>query len=321
MLPDEVRRLKKRIGSRTFEKRLARERYRKGETDVPPSGLARLRRLLIVHKLRWVGPAVRFFFKATHLYPLAHRNFLRLTVTEREQPLPRLPAAFDGFRILHLSDLHLDLDPSLVQALIPVLQTVQADLCVLTGDYRNHTIGDWHEAVDLFARMMSALPMPVYGVLGNHDSLEQVEPLERTGAHILLNEHVLLQRHGASLCLAGIDDPNVYHTHHLSAALKNVPRDMTKILLAHSPAAWDVAEAAGIDLYLAGHLHGGQICPPWGGVYLRNDRSPSRFWVGPWSSGNMAGYTSRGTGGCGVPLRLFSPPEIVVHTLRSTHDA
>lgn len=317
MGPDEVRRLKKRIGNRTFDRRLAREHYRKGETDVPAHGWGRIRRLLVVHKLRWIGPAVRFCFRASGLFPLAHRNYLRLRVTEREQRLERLPKAFDGFRVLHLSDLHLDLDPTLLTVLVPLLKEVKADVCVLTGDYRNHTIGDWHEAVGYFRAMMESLSMPVYGVLGNHDSLEQVEPLETTGARILLNEHVILERGGAKICLAGVDDPNVYRTHHVSSALKNVPQEMCKILLAHSPAAWDVAEKAGVDLYLAGHLHGGQICPPWGGVYLRNDRSPSAFWVGEWSSGAMKGYTSRGTGGCGVPLRLFSPPEVVVHVLRA----
>ena len=317
MHPDEVRRLRKRMGNHTFAKRFERERYRKGETDMPRSGFGRFARLMVVHKLRWIGPAVRFCFKASGLYPHAHRNYLRLVVTEREQPLARLPAEFDGFRILHLSDLHLDLDSTFVEALVPVLRTVKADACVLTGDYRNHTIGDWREAVGYFARMMEALPMPVYGVLGNHDSLEQVEPLERTGARMLLNEHVLLERGGARICLAGIDDPNVYCTHHVPAALKDVPKDMCRILLAHSPAAWEVAEKAGVDLYLAGHLHGGQVCPPWGGVYLRNDKSPRRFWIGAWNSGAMAGYTSRGTGACGVPLRLFSPPEIVVHMLRT----
>ena len=316
MTPSEIRQLRNRIGNRTFEKRLARERYRKGETQMPTGRLRRILRLAVVHKLRWVGPLVRVFFKASGLYPLAHRNYLKLNATEREQPLARLPREFDGFRVLHLSDLHLDLDPTLVEALVPVLRGVRADVCVLTGDYRNHTIGDWREAVGYFRTMMEALPMPVYGVLGNHDSLEQVGPLEATGARMLLNEHVMLRRGGAELCLAGIDDPNVYRTHHVPAALHGVPRDVCRILLAHSPAAWEAAQKAGVDLYLAGHLHGGQICPPWGGIWLRNDRSPSNFWVGAWSAGAMAGYTSRGTGGCGVPLRLFSPPEIVVHILR-----
>ena len=316
MTPSETRQLRKRIGNRTFEKRLARERYRKGETHMPTGWLRRILRLAVVHKLRWAGPLVRFFFKTSGLYPLGHRNYLKLAATEREQPLARLPREFDGFRVLHLSDLHLDLEPALVEALVPVLRGVRADICVLTGDYRNHTIGDWREAVGYFRTMMEALPMPVYGVLGNHDSLEQVGPLEATGARMLLNEHVMLRRGDAELCLAGIDDPNVYRTHHVPAALHGVPRDVCRILLAHSPAAWEEAQKAGVDLYLAGHLHGGQICPPWGGIWLRNDRSPSKFWVGSWRAGEMAGYTSRGTGGCGVPLRLFCPPEIVVHTLR-----
>ena len=316
MTPDETRKLRLRMGARAFEKRLARERRRKGETDMPSAPLPRLRRLLVVHKLRWLGPVVGACFRATGLYPLAHRNYLRLEATEREQPLARLPAAFDGFRLLHLSDLQLDLEPALVDALVPVLRSVRADACVLTGDYRNHTIGDWREAVALFRRMMAALPMPVYGVIGNHDSLEQVGPLEATGARMLLNEHVVLRRGGDAVCLAGVDDPNVYRTHRVGAALRGVPPGMCRILLAHSPAAWAEAGRAGVDLYLAGHLHGGQICPPWGGVWLRNDRSPRAFWRGAWRHGAMAGYTSRGTGGCGVPVRLFCPPEVVVHVLR-----
>lgn len=317
MTREQIRELQRRLGARTFEKRLARERWRKGETGMSGTPLSRLRRLMVVYKFRWFTPIVRTCFRATGLYPLAHRNYLRLVATEREQPLARLPAAFDGFRVLHLSDLHLDLEPALVDALVPVLRTVRADVCVLTGDYRNHTIGNWREAVALFRRVMEALPMPVYGVLGNHDSLEQVAPLEATGARLLLNEHTILRRGDAALCLAGVDDPNVYRTHRVGAALRGVPRGMCRILLAHSPAAWAVAARAGVDLYLAGHLHGGQICPPWGGVCLRNDSSPRAFWQGPWRSGAMVGYTSRGTGGCGVPLRLFSPPEIVVHVLRS----
>ena len=316
MTEEESRSLRKRMGAGTFRRRIARERHRKGETDMPRRGPSRLARLLVVHKLRWLSPAIRLAFRASGLYSFAHRTYLRLTVTEREQPLARLPAAFDGYRVLHLSDLHLDLDPTLIRALVPVLKTVRADLCVLTGDYRNHTIGNWREAVSYFAEMMKALPMPVYGVLGNHDSLEQVPPLERTGARILLNENVTLERGGESLCLAGIDDPNVYRTHRLGAALRNVPEDRCRILLAHSPAAWEEAAAAGVDLYLAGHLHGGQVCPPWGGVCLPNDSSPRKLWVGAWKVGDMAGYTSRGTGGCGVPVRLFCPPEIVVHVLR-----
>lgn len=318
MTPDEIRLLRKRLGNHTFERRLARERYRKGETDMPSNPVRRLLRMMVVHKFLWVGPIVHVAFKTSGLYSLAHRNYLRLAATEREQPLARLPREFDGLRVLHLSDLHLDLDPALVEALVPVLRGVHADVCVLTGDYRNHTIGNWREAVGFFRRMMEALPMPVYGVLGNHDSLEQVGPLEATGARMLLNENVMLRRGDAALCIAGIDDPNVYRTHHVRAALRNVPPDACRILLAHSPAAWAEAQKAGVDLYLCGHLHGGQICPPWGGIWLRHDSSPRAFWEGAWRSGAMAGYTSHGTGGCGVPLRLFSPPEIVVHVLRCT---
>ncbi len=317
MTPAEAKQLSARLGAGTFERRLRREGYRKGTREMPVSGLRRVARLMVVHKLRLLGPFIRFAFRATGLWGVARRNYLDVRVTEREQPLEGLPAGFDGYRVLHLSDLHLDLDTALTDRLLKVLDGVRADLCVITGDYRNFTIGETEPAVAEFRRLKTVLPMPVYGVMGNHDSLEQVLPMEAAGLRMLLNEREVLERGGDRICLAGIDDPNVYGTHRLRHALHGIPADMFKILLSHSPAAYREASEAGVGWMLAGHLHAGQICPPWGGIYLRNDKSPRRCWVGPWREGRMEGYTSRGTGGCGVPLRMFSPPEAVVHVLRS----
>lgn len=266
--------------------------------------------------LCWLSGAAGWAFRCTGLYGVAHRAFHRLALSEREVVLDRLPAAFDGLRLLHLSDLHLDLDPHFPDTLIKVVRDCPCDLCVLTGDYRNFTFGDDLVALRELERVLAAVSAPCYGVLGNHDAVESVPAMEALGLRILLNEHVVLRKDGQALCLAGVDDPNIYRTHRLDRALRGIPGDQPVVLLSHSPAIHAEAARAGVDLVLAGHLHGGQIRIPFLGSLIRNDRSPRRFWVGAWRDGPTQGYTSRGTGACGVPLRLRCPPEAVIHVLR-----
>jgi predicted MPP superfamily phosphohydrolase len=118
------------------------------------------------------------------------------------------------------------------------------------------------------------------------------------------------------LCLIGIDDPNFYKTHNLERALDGAPSDTTKVLLSHAPQTYIMVEEKGIDLLIAGHTHGGQICLP-GGYLIMHDRSaPRRILSGAWREGKLQGYTSRGTGGSGLPVRLNCPAEVTLHTLR-----
>ena len=173
----------------------------------------------------------------------------------------------------------------------------------------------------LMRRLRQHIKAPIFAVLGNHDYLESVEPLEALGVRFLLNEHTLLGHAGATLALIGIDDPNIYRTHDLSRALAGVPPGIPRILLSHSPSIFEEALAAKIDFVLAGHTHGGQICLPGGGIVLRNDPSPRQLLRGAWRVGNTQGYTSQGTGSCGVPLRLFCRPEIALHLLQLANQS
>ena len=117
---------------------------------------------------------------------------------------------------------------------------------------------------------------------------------------------------------AFVDDDLIHRAADGAAgAVRGTPSGAPVVLLAHSPSIHAEAAGAGVDLVLAGHLHGGQICLPGGCILLGNDRSPRRVWRGAWREGRTQGYTSRGTGACGVPLRFFCPPEAVVHVLRS----
>lgn len=97
-----------------------------------------------------------------------------------------------------------------------------------------------------------------------------------------------------------------------------MPAGEPAILLSHSPETWREAAALKFDLLLAGHTHGGQLCLPGGMPLVRNAPVPRRLLAGPWTEGTLTGYTSRGTGACGVAARLFCPPEITLHTLRRT---
>lgn len=255
-------------------------------------------------------------FRLSGLYRLAYRQYHGIELRHNRVFLDRLPRLMNGFRILQLSDLHIDLDLSLVDTLRRVLSGISCDLCVITGDFRDHIRNPLETVLQGIAGLSAVMPRPTLAVLGNHDPLRMVEPAEAMGMRFLLNEKVRLGGPGdSSLYLAGIDDPNIYRTHDLARATRGIPSDKVTVLLSHSPAIHGEAADHGIDLVLAGHTHGGQICAPGGRILLRNDASPREFLRGPWRIGRTQGYTSTGTGACGVPLRMFCRPEITMHTL------
>jgi predicted MPP superfamily phosphohydrolase len=249
------------------------------------------------------------------LHRWGYRNFMAIRVIENRVRHPRLPPALEGFRLLQLSDLHLDLDPALVAVIGERLAGIEYDVAVLTGDFRNTTDADHGPSVAQTLALLDAFERPVYAILGNHDFIEIVEPLERAGLRFLLNETVMVEHRGAALYLAGIDDPHFYRTHDLAGVRDAVPEDGFSVLLSHSPETYRDAAAYGFDLMLSGHTHGGQICLPGGYPLVKVCDVPRRFVAGAWRHRDLLGYTSVGTGSCGVPLRYFCPPEITVHRL------
>lgn len=273
------------------------------------------RTLFHIENAETLNVLIYYGLKASGLYPWGHRNFLDIQVLDTEIPILHLPAAFDGYRILHLSDLHLDIDPTLTPIITERVSALEYDLAVITGDYRAGTGGQYQLAMQATSKVIQALQAPKFGILGNHDFIEFVSYLETAGLPILLNETVPLQRGGETIFLSGVDDPHFYETDNLQRAREDIPNGAVSILLAHSPELYRSAAAAGFDLMLSGHTHAGQICLPGRFILLGNARCPRRMLYGPWQHGNMAGYTSAGTGGSGVPVRFFCPPEIVVHTL------
>jgi uncharacterized protein len=250
------------------------------------------------------------------MWGMARRNARRIALREHVVALRKLSPRFEGFRILQLSDLHLDIDPEITAALLERLQEAHYDLCVITGDFRAETWGNWGPALEETARVVAQLKPPVYAILGNHDFLEMVEPLEQLGLKMLLNEHVRIARGDDGIYLIGIDDPHFYETDNLEKALEGVPQEATKILLSHTAEPHRQALASGIDLMLSGHTHGGQLCLPGGYALLHNAQHPRSMGRGPWRIEELQGYTSSGAGCSMLPVRLFCPPEITVHVLR-----
>ena len=258
---------------------------------------------------------IRLGLQLTGLYGRGRRNAANIQVRHHRVRLAALPPPFHGLRLLHLSDIHVDMEPQILQALIERVAATEHDLCVITGDFRARTHGDCAPTLEAMARLRPCLAAEVYGVLGNHDFVELVPGLEDLGIRILLNEALTLEREGARLYLAGIDDPHYYRADNLEKAADGIPPGAPAILLSHSPEIYRHAAHAGFRLMLCGHTHGGQICLPGGIALTYNAACPRRLGLGPWRWGDLQGYTSAGAGSCVVPVRFNCPPEITVHHL------
>lgn len=250
------------------------------------------------------------------LHGRGRRNARKLAVRHNHITVSGLPAAFNDYTIVQISDLHIDMAPDFPHVLIEVLRQVEYDLCVLTGDFRAETYGPYDATLEAMQQVCKHLQGDVYGVLGNHDTICMVPGLESMGVNMLLNEQVALQCGDDTIYLAGIDDPHYYRTDSLEKAADPIPNDAVSILLAHSPEIYRNASYANFNVLLCGHTHAGQICLPGGIPLMCNARCPRAFCRGAWNYQGMAGYTSAGSGACIVDVRINCPPEITLHHLQ-----
>ncbi|MDO3720963.1 metallophosphoesterase [Marinobacter sp. chi1] len=258
---------------------------------------------------------IRFCLKLVGLHQRGQNNSRQLQTVHNGFSLPALPEAFEGYRILHLTDLHVDMDEANLQAVIDKITPLEYDLCVLTGDYRRQTWGPVDDALAGMAKLRDAIKGDAYAVLGNHDSVRMLPGLEDMGYTLLMNEMVPLERSGHQIYLAGVDDAHYYKVHNLQQAGDKIPPEGTSILLSHTPEIWREAAHAGHDIFLCGHTHGGQICLPGGIPVTLDSDIPRRLGRGLWRVNGMLGYTSPGAGTSVVNVRLNCPPEITLHTL------
>ncbi len=261
--------------------------------------------------------AFRILLKTTRLFEAGLRRALDLRLVELTLSHPDLPPEFDGYRLLHLTDLHLDGMPNLDAVIAGLVRNRQVDLAVWTGDYRWRVHGAHEQVLSGIAEIVRAVSASdgQYATLGNHDPVAMVDGLETLGLRVLANETVSIHRGAASLHVTGLDDVHYFYTDMAAAALASAPAGF-RIALVHSPEAARLAAEAGYALYLCGHTHGGQVCLPGGTPILTNSALHWRHARGLWRRGNMTGYTSNGAGTSGLPVRFFSRGEVTLFTLR-----
>jgi predicted MPP superfamily phosphohydrolase len=249
---------------------------------------------------------------------------LRVPVVKRVQvPLARWPAALDGFRIVQITDIHIGpiLARGFAGRLTEAVNALQPDLIAVTGDLVDGRVEHLREEVTPFGELRA--PHGVFFVCGNHDFYSGaggwVERVIELGIRPLRNTRVAIERDGGVFDLAGVDDYRgdwrLGSTQDLPAALAGRDSDRPVVLLAHDPSTFHEAAAAGVDLQLSGHTHGGQIWP-----FRWLVRLAVRWVEGLHRVGASTLYVSRGTGFWGPPIRLLAPAEITELVLRSAEE-
>ncbi|MDW7773290.1 MAG: CDP-archaeol synthase [Desulfobulbaceae bacterium] len=257
-------------------------------------------------------------FKLTGLYEKGKQNALDIEVEEQTFRFKNLPHSFDGFRILLLTDLHLDGHEELTDQLISQISSLDADLCLIGGDIRMETYGPQAPCLRQLKKLLRTVRARhgILGVLGNHDCIEMTPDFEEAGIIMLINDSWPITESGERIWIVGVDDPHYYKVDDPWLAFRNVQSGEFVIFLAHSPEAYKSAADFQSHLYLCGHTHGGQIRLPGRGPLLTNSRAPRFTAEGIWHHRDMQGYTCRGAGASGVPLRFNCPGEISLITLR-----
>ena len=308
---DVLLRLENRLGRVHARLRLGLEREHEAQAFGQGLTFLHLENMPVMQAL------IEIVLRGTGTYWRGRSNAARVVVKSNVACLPNLPARFEGFTILHLSDLHADMSQRALARVAELLDGLEYDLCVLTGDFRGRTYGDYGPTIELVAQLRDSLHGAVYSVLGNHDSITMVPDLEALGIVVLLNECIAIRRGEDAIYLAGVDDAHFYRADNIEKAATEIPERCVSILLSHTPEIYRQAAHAGFDLMLSGHTHGGQICLPGGIPILLEADVPRALGAGPWRHREMVGYTSVGAGSSVVPVRFNNRPEITTHRLVS----
>lgn len=311
----ELRLLERRVGRLHAWQRLGVERDH--EAQVFGQGL----NFFHIENSALLARLIEYSLKLSGLFWRGCRNAERLDVRRNRVTAEAVPAAFHGYAILHLSDLHCDMSAGAMRALARILPDLSYDACVLTGDFRAETFGPSEPALSGLAALRPIIRGPVYGVLGNHDSLRMLPDLERMDIRMLMNEAAVIERDGQRIHLAGVDDAHFYRADNIEKAAAHIPYDEFSILLSHTPEIYRQAAHAGFNLLLSGHTHGGQICLPGGIPITLDSVLPRRLGSGAWKHHQMHGYTSVGAGSSVVPVRFNCAPEVTLHVLERLEAA
>jgi uncharacterized protein len=249
----------------------------------------------------------------------------KLVVRRVDIHLPRLPEAFHGFRLAQISDLHYGpyLGKPEVARAIELAREFHPDVVVLTGDFVSHPLHQPNgregarfiePCADELATFRDA---PLIASLGNHDHLNDADTVEsglrERNITVLRNQNLPLERENSRIWLSGIDDA-LLGAADLPQALRGIPANETKILLAHEPDYADYAARFAVDLQLSGHSHGGQVRLPGIGALVLPELAEN-YPMGLNRVRELQVYTNVGVGVIDPPVRFLCPPEVTWITL------
>ncbi len=238
-----------------------------------------------------------------------------------EVNLSRLPRAFDGMTLVHLSDLHHGPYVSLehIKHAVELANEAQPDVIVITGDFIGMSATYMKPCVEALRKLKPRVG--TYAVLGNHDYIlgyleQSLVTLKASPIQILRNQSVRLKSGNDQVALVGVDDVWLKYAN-VKRALAGLPNELCKILLVHEPDIADEVAKEKVDLQLSGHSHGGQIKLPGLGPLIL-PKYAEKYFEGLYRVGDLQVYTTRGVGLIQPAVRLNCPPEVTVVRLKRT---
>lgn len=240
----------------------------------------------------------------------------------------KIPSSFNGFKIIHLSDLHNKMFGKNQSNLIKSINKSKPDIIVITGDLIDSRKYNEENSMVLINQLVGYYP--VYYVTGNHEwrsgnynSLEN--KLKKAGVMILRDSNAKITKNKEKIVISGVDDPSKYYyddnnrysyKNSVGLALKNTSIKDYKILLSHRPEKFSLYQSNDIDLVFTGHAHGGQVRLPFiGGIVAPDQGFFPKYTKGAYSENGTTMIVSRGLGNSIAPQRVFNRPEIVIVTL------
>ncbi|MEA3445160.1 MAG: metallophosphoesterase family protein [Bacteroidota bacterium] len=259
----------------------------------------------------------KFFLRISGVLANGRHNALNLKKKEININFDNLPKNFDGFSILHLSDLHIDSMHELPQAIVETIGDEEFDICVISGDYRFHSQGAYKQVLEPLKTIFQKIKTRhgIFAVLGNHDTYQMVFHQQELGLKFLVDESIKIERNGSFITFTGTDDPFKYFTTREVDAMEESGKGF-KIALVHTSELVDVAIANNYKLYLCGHTHGGQVCLPGGIPLITHQYEGRKYYRGLWKLNGLTGYTNEGCGVSGIPIRFNTRGEVVKIVLR-----
>ncbi|GLC90166.1 metallophosphoesterase [Lysinibacillus piscis] len=267
-------------------------------------------------KLLYIVVAIMFIM----LFLYANNHWI--VVNEHVFESDKVPASFDGLRIVQVSDLHDALFGDGQQKLVAKVEAAKPDLIFITGDVVDSNRYKLEQSIQAVKGLVALAD--VYYVLGNHEVAtnkvdEIYEALSSLGVHVMANESTVLERNGERLAIVGIEDPLMGRntSEMLTEATVGVSQDMFKLLLAHRPEVFSTYVEHGVDLAFTGHAHGGQVrIPGIGGLIAPGQGLFPVYTAGIYEEKATKMVVSRGLGNSVMPFRIFNRPEIVVVELK-----